>query len=257
MSRLVAQLEECSPQVPVPSDSMMLPDMSVSTANKLHDSKATASARQLIHTLVEDTYPLFKFADDGWKLDYLATTSYPSWRCNNLDSDDQKSQDSIKKEDDDDNNGNTNSNEQIGNKCKFVPSSLSLPLSAPPALPAPVVNVPGSLMSLTITRANSKFGNISLSPDLDFSCHKSKPGGADTKNTTEPIKNTTEPLTNSESTTEHLADSESTPKPLTDSENTNSDETAISDASSKPRPVPAPKPLRIMLPNPLVMTNIP
>ncbi|KAG1861625.1 hypothetical protein F4604DRAFT_1683978 [Suillus subluteus] len=242
--------------------------------------KATASARQLIHTLMEDAYPLFKFADDGWKLDYLATTSYPSWRCNNLDSDDRKSRDSIKKEDDDDDDDDdTNSNEQTGKKRKWLtasvepkvsskkirvkvdqqmaPSSLSPPLSAPTAVPAPVIDVPGpSIPSLVITQANSELENTS-SPNLDSA------------NTTEPIENTIEPLAATENTTEPLADTNNTTKPLANTENTtkclvntentaepliDSDKTAInvlSNASSEPRSTPAPKPLRIMLPNPL------
>src|SRR6267154_5449677 len=98
----------------------------------------------------------------------------------------------------------------------MVPSSLSPPLSAPAALPAPVIDVPGPLTSLTITQANSELGNTPSSPDLDStttdnknvhgSCAKSKPGVADTKNTTEPIENTTEPLADTEITTEPLAD---------------------------------------------------
>ncbi|KAG1743384.1 hypothetical protein EDB19DRAFT_1827296 [Suillus lakei] len=244
---------------------------------------ATASARQLIHTLVENAYPLFKFADDGWKLDYLATTSYPSWRRNNFDGDNRKSRDSIKKEDDDadnddndDNDDNTSSNEQTGKKRKrstasesiepqvsskknkVVPTSLTPPLSAPAALPVPVIDVPRPLTSLTVDRAGSESGNAPSSPDLGISCPKSKPGLANTKNATEPIESTTEPPVDSESTTKPLADSESTTEPLTDSKNTiepvtDSDETAtnISNASSKPRPVHTPKPLRITLPNPL------
>lgn len=40
----------------------------------------SASGRKLIHTLMEDAYPLLKFADNGWKLEYLASTSYSAWR---------------------------------------------------------------------------------------------------------------------------------------------------------------------------------
>ncbi|KAG2340048.1 hypothetical protein BDR05DRAFT_1002810 [Suillus weaverae] len=117
-----------------------------------------------------------------------------------------------------------------------VLTSLTPPSSAPAALPAPVVDVPGPLTSLTVTQAGSKLGNTPLSPDLNFSCPKSKLGVADTKNTAELIKNTTKPLINSKNTTE----------PVTDS-----NENAISNASSKPQPISAPKPLRIILPNPL------
>ncbi|KAG2065758.1 hypothetical protein BDR04DRAFT_1161100 [Suillus decipiens] len=46
--------------------------------------KASATARQVVHTL-ENTYPLFKFADDGWKLNYLISTSYSAWQQNHVD----------------------------------------------------------------------------------------------------------------------------------------------------------------------------
>jgi hypothetical protein len=82
--------------------------------------KVSASGRQQVHSLMEGTFPLFKFADNGWKLDYLATSSYPSWRRNNLDSDNnRKSRDGIKKEEeeanDDDDDDDTN-DEQTSKK---------------------------------------------------------------------------------------------------------------------------------------------
>ncbi|KAG2057378.1 hypothetical protein BDR06DRAFT_1036132 [Suillus hirtellus] len=216
--------------------------------------KATASARQLIHTLMEDAYPFFN----------------------------------VKKEDNDDNDDNdTNSNEQTGKKHKWstasiepkvsskkirvkgacnycYSSSLSPPLSTPAALPAPVVNVPapvvdvpGPVPSLVITQTNSEKENMPLSPDLD-SADTTEPIEntigplAATENTTEPLvntNNTTEPLPNTENTTKPLVDTKNTAKPLIEL-----DETAItvlSNASSEPRSTPAPKPLRITLPNPL------
>ncbi|KAG1760016.1 hypothetical protein EDD22DRAFT_848810 [Suillus occidentalis] len=207
--------------------------------------KATASARQLIHMLVENAYPLFKFADDGWKLDYLAMTS-------------------VKKEDDDANNDNNNSNDQTGKKHrhsmtsvepkvsskknKVIPTSLTPPLSTPAGLPALDIDVPGPLTSLTIAQAGSESRNTPSSPNLGISCPKSKPGVTDTKNTTEAIKSTTEPHVDSESTTEHLTNSENTTEPVTDSDET---ATSISNASSEPGPIPTPKPLKITLPNPL------
>ncbi|KAG1834287.1 hypothetical protein DFJ58DRAFT_735858 [Suillus subalutaceus] len=47
--------------------------------------KLSASGRQLIHNFMENEFPLFKLANNGWKLDHLATTTYPAWRRNNLD----------------------------------------------------------------------------------------------------------------------------------------------------------------------------
>ncbi|KAG1719987.1 hypothetical protein EDB19DRAFT_1836279 [Suillus lakei] len=79
--------------------------------------KVLASGRQLIHSLMEDTFPLFKFADNGWKLDYLATSSYPSWHRNNLDSDNNcKSRDSVKKEEEDAADDDDTNNEQTSKK---------------------------------------------------------------------------------------------------------------------------------------------
>ncbi|KAG2152969.1 hypothetical protein DEU56DRAFT_958276 [Suillus clintonianus] len=71
--------------------------------------KLSASGRQLIHTFMEHEFPLFKLANNGWKLDHLATTTYPAWRRNNLDANgDWKSGGNIKKEDD---------NDDIDNEC--------------------------------------------------------------------------------------------------------------------------------------------
>ncbi|KAI6145831.1 hypothetical protein BKA82DRAFT_145086 [Pisolithus tinctorius] len=45
-----------------------------------------ASGRQLTHNLMESTFPLFRFAKNGWKLDYLASNSYPAWWKTHLES---------------------------------------------------------------------------------------------------------------------------------------------------------------------------
>ncbi|KAG1853514.1 hypothetical protein F4604DRAFT_1686317 [Suillus subluteus] len=47
--------------------------------------KLTTSGAQLMNSLMENAYPLFKLANNGWKLDYLATMSYLSWRRNHMD----------------------------------------------------------------------------------------------------------------------------------------------------------------------------
>ncbi|KIM56278.1 hypothetical protein SCLCIDRAFT_29719 [Scleroderma citrinum Foug A] len=47
--------------------------------------KASTSARQFIHSTIEKKFSFFKFAEDGWKLDYLCTHLYPSWRSCRLD----------------------------------------------------------------------------------------------------------------------------------------------------------------------------
>ncbi|KIK35847.1 hypothetical protein CY34DRAFT_95390, partial [Suillus luteus UH-Slu-Lm8-n1] len=46
--------------------------------------RVTASAAELTNMIMEKAFPLFRLADNGWKLDYLATASYTSWRRNNL-----------------------------------------------------------------------------------------------------------------------------------------------------------------------------
>ncbi|KAF9219882.1 hypothetical protein BS17DRAFT_769759 [Gyrodon lividus] len=38
-----------------------------------------AMGHQKFHVLVENTHPLFQFADNGWKLNHLATSMYLSW----------------------------------------------------------------------------------------------------------------------------------------------------------------------------------
>ncbi|KAI6110298.1 hypothetical protein EDD16DRAFT_1522314 [Pisolithus croceorrhizus] len=45
----------------------------------------SASTRQFIHSLMESTYPDFKLANNSWKLDYLASTTYPAWWKGTLD----------------------------------------------------------------------------------------------------------------------------------------------------------------------------
>ncbi|KAI6119527.1 hypothetical protein EDD16DRAFT_927569 [Pisolithus croceorrhizus] len=47
--------------------------------------RLSASGRQLIHGLMEKAFPDFKFANNGWKVDYLASTTYPAWRKGMLD----------------------------------------------------------------------------------------------------------------------------------------------------------------------------
>lgn len=71
-----------------------------------------ASGRKFIHDLMENAYPMFKFATNGWKLDYLASTSYPAWQRVHLDENGRwkvkkvkglKTEDDNNDDDDDDN----------------------------------------------------------------------------------------------------------------------------------------------------------
>ncbi|KAI6132168.1 hypothetical protein EDD16DRAFT_1852261 [Pisolithus croceorrhizus] len=47
--------------------------------------RLSASGRQFIHSLMESAFPDFKFANNGWKVDYLPSTTYPAWRKGMLD----------------------------------------------------------------------------------------------------------------------------------------------------------------------------
>ena len=43
-----------------------------------------ATGREFFHMYVEKTWPLFRCAQGGWKLDRIACTSYPAWRANHI-----------------------------------------------------------------------------------------------------------------------------------------------------------------------------
>ncbi|KAG8215131.1 hypothetical protein J3R82DRAFT_8601 [Butyriboletus roseoflavus] len=47
-------------------------------------SKICTSAQDLYHTIIEKSFPIFKLAHKGWKLDYLCATDYPGWIRNNV-----------------------------------------------------------------------------------------------------------------------------------------------------------------------------
>jgi hypothetical protein len=47
--------------------------------------KLSASGAQLVNGIMERAHPLFRLANNSWKLDYLATMSYSSWRRTHLD----------------------------------------------------------------------------------------------------------------------------------------------------------------------------
>lgn len=81
--------------------------------------KLCMTGRQLFHSIVENAYPFFKCANDGWKLDHLAGTSYPAWRRTHLD--DEGNWKSKKEGDESDED---NSNSQKGKKRKQSASSI-------------------------------------------------------------------------------------------------------------------------------------
>ncbi|KAI6004749.1 hypothetical protein EDD15DRAFT_2359531 [Pisolithus albus] len=95
--------------------------------------RLAAGARQFIHGLMESTYPHFKFANNGWKLDYLASNTYPAWRKGKLDDNGkwkQKKGKGCKVEDDDDNDDDDDdSSDEVGMKRKAL--ALKLEESGP------------------------------------------------------------------------------------------------------------------------------
>ena len=45
------------------------------------------TGREIFHSHVEQSFPLFKCAEGHWKLKQLAQASYPAWRQNYIDKD--------------------------------------------------------------------------------------------------------------------------------------------------------------------------
>ncbi|KAI5995916.1 hypothetical protein EDD15DRAFT_2420965 [Pisolithus albus] len=84
--------------------------------------KLSASARQFIHNLMESSFPDFKLANNGWKLDYLASTTYPAWQKGTLDDNGKwkpKKGKGLKTEDDD-NDNEDDSMDEVGMKRKAL-----------------------------------------------------------------------------------------------------------------------------------------
>ncbi|KAG1742885.1 hypothetical protein EDB19DRAFT_1827590 [Suillus lakei] len=79
--------------------------------------KATATARQIVHTLMENTYPLFKFADDGWKFNYLMSMLYSAWRRNHINDDEDWKKKHVDNDDEEDKSNGYSSNTK-GKKYK-------------------------------------------------------------------------------------------------------------------------------------------
>lgn len=143
--------------------------------------KATATARQIVHTLMENSHPLFKFADDGWKLDYLMSTSYSAWRRNHVDDDGDWKKKLV---DDDDNDEDESSGgkkrKQLKNalksevpdkKLKVDPTVNILP-STPDSLLAPSPTMPNSLAAesmLLLSRSHPTTPSRAPSPTIRLS----------------------------------------------------------------------------------------
>ncbi|KIK13960.1 hypothetical protein PISMIDRAFT_17617 [Pisolithus microcarpus 441] len=71
---------------------------------------------------MESTYPDFKLANNGWKLDYLASTTYPAWQKGTLDDNSKWKQKKGKgfKIEDDENDNDGNSMDEVGMKRKAL-----------------------------------------------------------------------------------------------------------------------------------------
>ncbi|KAI6035907.1 hypothetical protein BKA83DRAFT_4119883 [Pisolithus microcarpus] len=130
--------------------------------------RLSASGHKFIHDLMENAYPMFRFATNGWKLDYLASTTYPAWRKVHLDDNGRwklKKGKELKTEDDDedDEDENDDGTGEVGMKRKAMQHVFKteapdkklkgMTLSASPAaLPSP----PPSDTSLSPSEVSTK-----------------------------------------------------------------------------------------------------
>ena len=83
--------------------------------------RLTASGHVFFHNFMEKAFPMFKLANNGWKLDHLAATSYPAWRKRKLDENCRWKEKGkgIKVEDDDDDDDNDEVGmKRIALRCK-------------------------------------------------------------------------------------------------------------------------------------------
>jgi len=60
--------------------------------------KASTTARNFVHSTMEATYPIFKFAEDRWKLETFCTHIYSSWHLKHDDMGNLKNGRGIKEE---------------------------------------------------------------------------------------------------------------------------------------------------------------
>ncbi|KAI5991186.1 hypothetical protein EDD15DRAFT_2369106 [Pisolithus albus] len=83
--------------------------------------KASASARQTFHRILERDFPLFKLAENGWKLEYLCTKTYSAWSKHHLDDNGQWKK-VIKDEDGADSDSDLKKKRKIPSNSASVPS---------------------------------------------------------------------------------------------------------------------------------------
>ena len=82
--------------------------------------RLTASGHTFFHNFMEKAFPMFKLANNSWKLDYLASNSYSTWRKRKLDANCRwkKKEKGVKVEEDDDNDNDDEEEEEVGMKRK-------------------------------------------------------------------------------------------------------------------------------------------
>jgi len=81
--------------------------------------RLTASGHAFFHKFMENVFPMFKLANNGWKLDYLAATSYPAWRKRKLDENCRwKEKGKGVKVEDDNNDNDDDDDSEVGMKRK-------------------------------------------------------------------------------------------------------------------------------------------
>jgi len=81
--------------------------------------RLTASGHASFHKFMENVFPMFKLTNNGWKLDYLAATSYPAWRKQKLDENCRwKEKGKGVKVEDDDNDDSEVGMKRKGLRCK-------------------------------------------------------------------------------------------------------------------------------------------
>ncbi|KAG1809524.1 hypothetical protein EV424DRAFT_1349950 [Suillus variegatus] len=123
-------------------------------------SNLTALGTDLMNSIMEKTHPIFRLANNGWKLHYLAMSSYPSWRRNNIENGVSENSKKCK-------HSRSSIKSEINEKKIKIDSSVS-PIIADPELPAasaltspttglsgldptePVLELPGPLTSPAI-----------------------------------------------------------------------------------------------------------
>ncbi|KAI6029524.1 hypothetical protein BKA83DRAFT_101402, partial [Pisolithus microcarpus] len=85
--------------------------------------EASASTCQTFHRILECDFPLFKLAENGWKLEYLCTKTYSAWSKHDLD--DNSCWKKVIKDGD-----GADSHSDLMKKCK-IPSMLAFVSSKP------------------------------------------------------------------------------------------------------------------------------